>query len=469
MDLPQQSKRSKHEKAARPGILTIAALLVGLGSLVHALTPFLPGVPWNIKVMETTIALLGVGTTYGVWNRKRWGMVLAIAFSVINSVSSALGIVQTASLSSAIGGSVMIAAAALVILLTLLPSARQAYVDDPYGILARLDYQLALAMDPEEVLPLLVSTIASTLKLSYVAVRIAPVGFSTSHDTELLATHGQANGHTEHLPLVYQGETVGQLVLAPRPGEASLTPPDRRVLEGLARHAGVIAHAVRLTADLRRSRERLVLAREEERRRLRRDLHDGLGSVLAALNWRAGALRPLLHRDPVTAEALLVEQQHTIQAAIADIRRLVYDLRPPALDELGLIGALREQAAKLRTDPARDRAAELLVEVDAPEILPMLPAAVEVAAYRIVQEALTNVARHAQAHHASLRLSCTKERLEIDLLDDGVGLPAAHPVGVGLLSMRERAAEVGGSCEVQRVPEGGTRVHAVLPLPRDED
>jgi signal transduction histidine kinase len=213
----------------------------------------------------------------------------------------------------------------------------------------------------------------------------------------------------------------------------------------------------------------LVTAREEERRRLRRDLHDGLGSVLASLNWRAGALRPLLHRDPVAAEALVVEQQRTIQAAIGDIRRLIYDLRPPALDELGLLGALREQVAKQRTAPERDRTTELLVELCAPETLPPLPAAVEVAAYRIAQEALTNVARHAQAHHCSLRLSCAVECLELDLLDDGVGLPAEHQVGVGLLSMRERAAELGGSCEVQRVPEGGTRVHAVLPLLKDED
>jgi len=278
------------------------------------------------------------------------------------------------------------------------------------------------------------------------------------------------------VPLVYQQERVGDLVLALRkPGEV-LTPADQRFLRHLAPQIGVAVHAVRLTADLKQltadlqcSRTQLVTAWEEECRRLRRDLHDGLGSVLASLNWRAGALRPLLHRDPVAAEALVVEQQHTIQAAIGDIRRLVYDLRPPAMDELGLLGALREQVAKQCTAPERDRATGLLIEGCAPETLPALPAAVEVAAYRIVQEALTNIARHAQAHHGSLRLSCTAERLEIDLLDDGVGLPATHQVGVGLLSMRERAAEVGGSCEVQRVPEGGTRVHAVLPLSGDED
>lgn len=348
--------------------------------------------------------------------------------------------------------------------------------DEPARVLTRLGHRLEATLTPEAVLPAIVETVAQALKLPAAAITWTTAeGGAEPH---LGAIYGELHAQTAQtaVPLVYQQVTVGALVLALRtPGEV-LTPADQRFLSHLAPQIGVAVHAVRLTADLKqltadlqRSRTQLVTAQEEERRRLRRDLHDGLGSVLAALNWRAGALRPLLHRDPVAAEALVVEQQHTIQAAIADIRRLVYDLRPPALDELGLLGALREQAAKLSTGPERDRAANLLVEVDAPETLPALPAAVEVAAYRIAQEALTNMARHAQAHHASLRLACTETLLEIDILDDGVGLPAAHPVGVGLLSMRERAEELGGSCEVQRVPERGTRVHAVLPLPRDED
>ena len=348
--------------------------------------------------------------------------------------------------------------------------------DEPARVLTRLGHRLEATLTPEAVLPAIVETVAQALKLPAAAITWTTAEGDAEPHTG--AIYGELHAQTDQtaVPLVYQQERVGDLVLALRtPGE-DLTPADHRFLRHLAPQIGVAVHAVRLTADLKhltadlqRSRTELVTAREEERRRLRRDLHDGLGSVLASLNWRAGALRALLVRDPVAAEALLVEQQHTMQTAMSDLRRLVYDLRPPALDELGLIGALREQAAKLGAGPERDRAAGLLVEVCAPEILPMLPAAVEVAAYRIAQEALTNIARHAQAHHGSLRLACTAERLEIDLLDDGVGLPAAHPVGVGLLSMRERAAELGGSCEVQRGAEGGTRVHAVLPLPRDED
>jgi signal transduction histidine kinase len=348
--------------------------------------------------------------------------------------------------------------------------------DEPSRVLTHLGQRLEATLTPEAVLPAIVETVAQALKLPAAAIRWAAA--EGGSEPYIGASYGDMTVQPPQtcVPLVYQQETVGELVLALRkPGEF-LTTADQRFLRHLAPQIGVAVHAVRLTADLKqlnadlqRSRTQLVTAREEERRRLRRDLHDGFGSVLASLNWRAGALRPVLHRDPVAAEALVVELQHTIQAAIGDIRRLVYNLRPPALDELGLIGALHEQAVKLRTVAERDRSLELQVEVCVPETLPLLPAAVEVAAYRIIQEALTNIARHAHANHCSLLLSCTEELLEIDILDDGGGLPAAHHIGVGLLSMRERAAELGGSCEVQRVAEGGTRVHAALPLLKDEE
>src|SRR5262249_23104031 len=193
-----------------------------------------------------------------------------------------------------------------------------------------------------------------------------------------------------------QGETIGKLILAPRaPGE-SFGAADRRLIEDIARQAGVAAHALRLTADLQRSRERLFTAREEERRRLRRDLHDGLGSTLAGLNLQAGALRALIPSDPAAADALVVDLRADIRAAIADIRRLAYARRPPALDELGLVGALRARATQYASG-ADHTATMTQISVVAPEELPALPAAVEVAAYRIAQEALANVIRHAQA------------------------------------------------------------------------
>jgi len=326
--------------------------------------------------------------------------------------------------------------------------------DDPYAVLSHLGQRLEATLAPEAVLPTLVESIAQALKLPYVAIALKHV---SANQAEIAAAYGLLTGPAIRLPLTYQTEIIGELLIAPRaPGEA-FTPPEQRLLADIAHQAGVAAHAVRLTADLQRSRERLVTAREEERRRLRRDLHDGLGPALASLTLKLDAARNLLARDPAATEALLLELKTQTQTAIADIRRLVYDLRPPALDELGLVSALREYAA-------RDVSVNgLRVSVEAPEHLPALPAAVEVAAYRIALEALTNVAHHAQAHQCVIRLLLA-DALQLEIIDDGLGLPADRPAGVGLHSMRERAAELGGTCAIGPGLGGGTRVVARLPL-----
>jgi len=291
----------------------------------------------------------------------------------------------------------------------------------------------------------------------------------------VVAASGAPVADLLRLPLAYQGEVIGQLLLAPRAQGEAFSPADRRLLDDLARQAGIAVHAVRLTADLQRSRQRLVNAREEERRRLRRDLHDGLGATLAALNLQAGTIRNLISRDPAAADALVGELRAEIRAAIADIRRLVYDLRPPALDELGLVGAIRARAAQCYASAANDAEGgaetaqdnRLQVLVDAPEQLPPLPAAVEVAAYRIVLEALTNVVRHARARTCLIRLDVS-EGLRLEIADDGIGLPTEGGAGVGLRSMHERAAELGGTCVIETKPQGGTQVLVRLPLPPTE-
>ncbi|HEX6483066.1 MAG TPA: sensor histidine kinase [Ktedonobacteraceae bacterium] len=330
--------------------------------------------------------------------------------------------------------------------------------DVPYQMLARLDQQLALALPAEEVLPTLVKTIATALKLPYVAISLQQNGAASPSEERVVATHGQRTHHTsiEHLSLVYQGETVGQLLFTPRTGEAQLTSVDKHLLEDLARHAGVIAHAVGLTADLRRSRERLVVTREEERRRLRRDLHDGLGPMMASMTLTLAAAREYLGRDPATTDALLQEMAQHIQGAVSDIRRLVYELRPPTLDDLGLLGALREQATRYTQGG-------LQVRIEAPEVLGPLAAAVEVAAYRIAVEALTNVVRHAHASTCVVKIE-RNDQLMLTISDDGRGLPATVSRGIGLRSMHERAEELGGMCSIEARPEGGTRVSACFPL-----
>jgi signal transduction histidine kinase len=328
--------------------------------------------------------------------------------------------------------------------------------DDPYAVLSRLGRRVEAALAPEAVLPTIAETIAQALKLPYAAILLKEgEGFRSA------AAYGSPTGEPETLPLVYQREEIGCLAIAPRtPGEG-FSEADRGLLEDLARQAEVAVHAVRLTSDLQHSRERLVATREEERRRLRRDLHDGLGAQLAGLNVQAGSLRRLIPRDPDAAEELVVELREELRSAIADIRRLVYDLRPPALDDLGLVESLRQLAERYgsKDEPLR-------VMLEAPEDLPDLPAAVEVAVYRITQEALTNVVRHARAHSCVVRL-VLDEDVTLEIVDDGDGIPDQRSAGVGLSSMHERASELGGSCVVHSVPKGGTQVLVHLPLPEE--
>ncbi|HET7478588.1 MAG TPA: ATP-binding protein [Rubrobacteraceae bacterium] len=344
--------------------------------------------------------------------------------------------------------------------------------DDPYAVLSRLGRRLDAALEPGMVLPTIVETVAAALRLPYAAIEL-----KSQDGFELAAAHGDPTDEQTFLPLSYGGETVGRLVLAPRaPGEA-FSPADRSLLEDLARNAEVAVHAVRLTADLQRSRERLVSAREEERRRLRRDLHDGLGPTLASLGLGIDVTLKILEENPEEAEAILRQLKSQTKDAVVDIRRLVYDLRPPALDDLGLVAAIREQAAnqgilasELTSGGAR-RNSGLVFEIEAPAELPPLSAAVEVACYRIVQEAITNIVRHARASNCRVRITVDKSirMLEIEVSDDGIGMPEDRRAGVGLSSMSERAEELGGRLLVEPAPGGGTRVLARLPLLTKED
>jgi signal transduction histidine kinase len=334
--------------------------------------------------------------------------------------------------------------------------------DDPYAVLSRLGQRLEAALAPEAVLPTIVEMVKESLKLPYTAITL-----KQDDSFAVAAVSGTLVDEPLRLPLVYQNEMVGQLLLGPRaPGE-SFSSADRRLLDDLAREAGVAVHAVRLTtnlqrmtADLQRSRERLVTTREEERRRLRRDLHDGLGPTLASLVQLLDTARKLVSRDPDAADALLVDVKDQIKMAITDIRRLVYALRPPVLDELGLVSAVGEHIGRYNQPNG------LRVLIDAPDPLPALPAAVEVAAYHISLEALTNVARHANAQTCRIRFSL-ENGLIIEIIDDGDGLPMDRHAGVGLTSMRERAAELGGEFRIESAKTHGTRVWARLPLPME--
>jgi signal transduction histidine kinase len=339
--------------------------------------------------------------------------------------------------------------------------------DDPYAVISRLGQRLEATITPDAVLPTIVHTIRDALKLPYVAI-----GLTHDGETEIVAEAGnretggggdrefEASSPFSRLPLslslTYQHETVGELLLAPRSADESFSAADQRLLDDLARQAGIAVHAVQLTHDMQRSRERIISAREEERRRLRRDLHDGLGPTLASLTMKLETAEALVVRDLPEGVALLRELQGQMKHTIGNVRRLVYGLRPPILDQFGLVGALREQALQIAPP-------DLRVQIDAPGQLPPLPAAVEVAAYYIVVEALTNVARHAHARQCTIRLSLD-EMLRIEIADDGIGLPLSPVPGVGLQSIRERAAELRGTCVIAPNQPHGTIVCATLPL-----
>jgi len=320
--------------------------------------------------------------------------------------------------------------------------------DAPWAVLSALSRRFEGAVPAGEVLEEVARSVTQALKLPYAAVYIGEAEAPA-------AEAGTPTTIARRIPLLYHDDQLGWLGVAAWPG-TPLRPQDVRLLEELAHQAGAAVNAVRLTVELQQSRERLVTAREEERRRLRRDLHDGLGPRLAGMMMRAEAARSGLEEGH-PADRGLADLEGEISAAIGDIRRLVYGLRPPALDELGLVAALRQAADGFETS-------QLVMLVEAPEALPPLSAAIEVAAFRIAQEAMTNVVRHAQASRCVVSFSVEPRRLRLTIADDGVGIPANAEYGVGLRSMQERAEEVGGIFEAAARAGGGTLVTVSLPI-----
>jgi len=329
----------------------------------------------------------------------------------------------------------------------------------PRVALRALGTRLAEGVPDDQVADELVTTVRRALQVPYVTVTVgdderAPVAAGFGSPSEKMLT----------FLFVHRGHQVGRLLVgydAGRPVDRN----ERALLAELADRAGPAVHRAALAAELRRTadqlgtaRERLVMNREEERRRMRRDLHDGLAPTLTAAELTASAAADLVDRDPAAAEQMLDRLQLTLRAAIADIRTLVDELHPPAL-EMGLLPALREHVTGIWP--------VIAAEVEAPAELPPLPAAVEVAAYRICQEALMNVVKHADAHHVLIRV-VADETLHVDIEDDGVGLPRQRTdsSGVGIGSMRDRARELGGRFSMEPLPGGGTRVSVTLPLTR---
>ena len=326
--------------------------------------------------------------------------------------------------------------------------------DDPYAVLSRLGRRLEQSVDPGTVLANVVQAVAEALQLPYAAIELRG-----AEGDRLAAGYGRAGViEPERFSLSYQGQVVGTLLVSPRSAARPFSPTERGLLADLARQAGLAAHAVRLTDDLQRSRDRIVRSREEERRRLRRDLHDGLGPALAGMTMQIGATRAQLAEDGQVGRVLTgLEEQ--LQGCVVEIRRLIDDLRPPALDEVGLVDGIRHRLGAF----AAGNGVGPTIEIEAADDLGDLPAAVEVAAYRIALEAVTNVVRHARARRCRVCITLGDD-LVVEVTDDGVGLAPDHRQGVGLASMRERAEELGGTLTAEALAGGGTRIRADLPL-----
>jgi signal transduction histidine kinase len=318
--------------------------------------------------------------------------------------------------------------------------------NDPYRAISKFGKQLEVVYKPEELALTIVSTVATTLKLPYVALKPLPAEVGQS------ISFGDPVGKLLEFPMVIKGASVGLLIVSTRFVGESFSSSETRLLEDLASRAAVAVQEALLNQELQASKEAIVLAREEERKRIRRDLHDGLGVTLASLSMNLQVSKNLISQNPARAETMIAASAQNVQEAITDIRRLVYGLRPPALDDLGLEGALRQQIGQML---------EVIPEIEI-EPLESLPAAVEVAVFRITSEALNNIAKHARAKRVTLKLHRDETGLLLEIRDDGIGISSTRASGVGLHSMRERATELGGHFEI--TSENGTRVLAWLPL-----
>ena len=337
--------------------------------------------------------------------------------------------------------------------------------DDPYRVVSLIG-AVDTSAPAKQVLTEAAEILCRALRLVHTSIDVT----AGPGELERVVAIGIPSGHHVQLELRHGSDVVGRVALDPGPDREEFGGEDDRLLGDLGRHLGSVVRAVRLNLDLQRAREDLIRGREEERRRIRRDLHDGLGPTLAATAMQAEAARTLIRDRPAEAEEILDLVQISAQAAIADIRRLVDDLRPPALDELGLPAAVHERVVSFNRR-GRDGELEFAVTVEQSGDFSALPAAVEVTAYRIAIEAVTNAVRHACAHRCEViiqrgalpEVRPGSDLLVIEVRDDGTGVAEDFSPHVGLHSMRERAEGLGGTCLITNNPQGGTIVRAVIP------
>lgn len=316
----------------------------------------------------------------------------------------------------------------------------------PVELLTSLARGVGTALTPDDMLTAVVDGVAEGLRVPFVAVLL-------DHDARPERAAGSRRPWpVTSLDLVYRGVRIGELAVQQRAPDEPWTRRERRLLDTLALQVAAPAATVRLIRDLQHARERLVTTREEERRRLRKDLHDGVGPALsgARMQLRAALAGPVT--DPEASALRAVEDD--LGVASTELRRAIEGLRPPALDR-GLAAALAGVA---------DRHAQggLRIDLALADRLDAVPAAVEVALYRVLDEALNNCVRHAAATRVTVRIERASDRLVLTVTDDGRGYSGPRPDGVGIESMRQRCEELGGSFVIENGEPGGTRLRATF-------
>ena len=320
---------------------------------------------------------------------------------------------------------------------------------DPLALVDRVG--VGLQTDSDDPVASMLEVVAAAVGASYASVRDSA--------GQEVAAMGVARGAVLEVPLRNGGAVLGVLRVGPRRGEPRVTPRDDRLVHTLVPHLAVVLRSRRLTEDLARERQRTLAATLVERDRLRRDLHDGLGPSLSGIALGLEAATTAVTRDPTGLLVLLERTREEADGAVREIRRVLNGLRPATLDRHGLQGAVAETANQLGMDGAGRPRFELQAQP-----LPALPPEVEESAFRIVAEAMTNVARHSGAHRCRVRIDQSNGDLTLGIVDDGGGFTVRGVNGHGLESMRRRASDVGGRLTVAPVEPQGTAVTAVLPM-----
>jgi signal transduction histidine kinase len=463
-------------------ILISTAAVTVVGTLVRAIratNPERQQLLWLLSVVAAMLAtvftqyaalfaisygLIPVAVAIGVLRYRLLGIEVVLRRTLLYVpmtllVALIIGGLTTALARLAPEGPLPLLAASAVVAVLVLPVARRLRIlvdrlvlgerADPLTLVDRVGAELEVEHD--DPVASMLEAVASAAGASYATVR--------DNDTRIVAELGRAADTTLELPLRHRGAQLGTLTIGPRRGAPRLTEQDTRLVAALAPHLAVVIRSGLLADELARERARVTAATLAERDRLRRDLHDGLGPSLSGIALGLEAAATAHGTDPGAVPALLERTRAESAAAVREIRRVLDGLRPTSLDLHGLEGAVRETASSLSMGAPGGPAFEFRTDT-----LPLLPPHVEEAAFRIVAESLTNVARHSAANHCTVQLNQANGDLRVQVYDDGQGLRLPTGAGHGLDSMRRRAADIGGSVRVEGASPHGTTVTAVLPV-----